>query len=336
MENSELEKALDAHFAQTVAEPTTATEKTVEVPPVVEDYTEKYKQSEAEKAELAARLAALESAPKEPVFASDFHKKAYEYATQHPEMDLDDAFREYAEMVSLKVEKLDDMQLLEKAFEIANKNSGLSKEELSTLFKRDYKNRFDYDQDLDDEDDIKFKQIQKKAEVVKAKALLSEEKAKYTPKKAEPQFTPQQLQEARASRENVANSYANTLAEKPITFAIDNHTFNFKLDKEAIDDSRLAVIDIPAYLNERYGSKNANGEIAWDFPALQRDFAMINSIDRLTKEAFESGVNIGKETILKQANGIAPVAQTTAVGGTISNEDRQKAFSKQIAQQIYN
>ena len=344
MDNSELEKALDAqatlmaqgngdaNTSTPAAEPTTPA---AEPTPVIEDYTEKYKQVQAEKEELAAKLAQLESASKEPVFTSDFHKKAYEYAIAHPEMETDEAFREYAEITTLNVDKLDDIALLERAFEVANKNSGLSKDEIKMLFRRDYRNRFEFDAEEDDEDEVKFKQIQRKAEVVKAKALLSEEKTKYTPKKIEPQFTPQQLEEARTQRETRAKSYATTLAEKPLTFAIDNHSFNFKPDSDAIADSVLAVKNIASYLNETYGVVGSDGKQAWDFQALQRDIAMINSIDKLVKESFENGVNIGKQDILKQANAVTPNTPTAASGGTVSQSDVQKAFSKQIAEQIY-
>jgi hypothetical protein len=338
MDETELEQALAAQAASMAkpAEPTTepvaaATTPTTTEPVVVEDYTEKYKQSEAEKEALAAKLAQLEASSKEPVFASDFHKKAYDYAIAHPEMDINDAFREYAEITTLNPDKLDEYELLQKAFELSNKDSGLSKEELKTLFKRDYRQRFEYDAEEDDDDDVKFKQIQRKAELVKAKTLVSQEKAKYTPKKAEPQFTEKDKEDARNQRESVAKSYATTLAEKPITFTVDNSTFNFKPDKDAIDDSVLAVKDIPTYLNERYGVKSADGKPAWDFQALQRDFAMINSIDKLVEEAHRNGVNIGKESVLKQANGITPVTPTAAIEGKVSAKDAQQAFTKEIA-----
>ena len=127
--------------------------------------------------------------------------------------------------VNKQYDNLDDDQVLAEYYSLTE--SDLDKEDIHYLMEE----KFSYDEDIDDEKDIKKKNIAKKRELSKAKTYLNELKEKYrTPLESSGNsISEEQIKEIEAYKSYIKNSQsANEIAQKKNEFFVKrtNEVFN--------------------------------------------------------------------------------------------------------------
>lgn len=117
---------------------------------------------------------------REPVFANDAQKKAYDFVMQAPTGDLS-RLGEYAHLMAIDEDKMDDKDALKEEFVLRRPALGRAKAE--KLFESSYAKKYSYDESDEDEEEVMKITIEDDAR--KAKDFIKEQKQKFTPAKQE-------------------------------------------------------------------------------------------------------------------------------------------------------
>lgn len=185
METSEAptEKKEDAATPDATTKPDDSTkpaeEKPIEQKPVVEqpkDFNAQLKEKYAieDEAQLTSilesnkglqeQLKKAQETPKEPVFASEQDKAAYEFIKQFPPSRLGEGMQTYGNLLNMDVAKADGKLVMKEAFLLSKPD--LTREKAEKLFESDYKRRYTLNKD-DFKTDEDFKEAQELAEIDK-------------------------------------------------------------------------------------------------------------------------------------------------------------------------
>lgn len=150
-------------------------------------------------------------------------------------------------------------------------NPSLTNDEIDFLFERD----FAYDEDIDDEADVKEKKINQKIEAKKALAFLEKQKEDYAvPRGSDEANIPEEYldakdlvdklydesleneQQAKVLRDDYVSKMTTYLTEKfdGVTFTVDGKDFKFK--PENIKDSLEEILDIGTFQKPFFDKEN--------------------------------------------------------------------------------
>lgn len=265
---------------------------------------------------LQEELQAAKSAPKEPVFASEQDKAAYDFIKQYPPSRLGEGMKQYATILDMDPLKADEKTVLRETF-IMSKPT-LSRESATKLFEADFKRRYQLDKDkfesdADYQEAQELANIEKEEKVATGRQTLSSKLAEL---KKTPEIKPETPRQEPKAPE-ISKQYAS---------AIDG----VKLDKLSFTDPTDAKIQyhipVPAdklkeaqefarsYVN-RVDMYDANGKIPnFDQSKLVKLGLMMLFPEWYEQEQIKQVTNLARTITAEQIAGTKPDKESKGLG----------------------
>lgn len=221
---------------------------------------------------------------------------------------------EYMELKSKDYDSLDSERLIKEEMKLKDKT--LTQEEVDLLYDSEY----GYDEDLDNERDIKLKQIKLKKDAEKAKESLNEFREKYMPKSVQEKKATQEQFEAIQKRwiENVDSTKINEL--------VVNDNFKYQVSDDDISSVRSEIKDISKYF-EKYVNEDGTENVS----KLMEDQLKIKLFDKVVSAAMTTSKSEGREEVItSRDNIISPKdnkpEQEKSMTGQLYQQAKQKGF----------
>lgn len=193
-------------------------------------------------------------APKEPIWKNDKQKLIYEYATKFDGNEVQ-AMKQYLEVQSLDVEKLDARETLFQQYRLSPDNADLTSEEARKLFDLEYEAKYERMKDEEDPQSALIKRQHDK-EVLKAKQSIAQMQAEYA-KASEPPVVEEQPKvdpEVAASVERVVKNFKGVELKlegaDPYLIGIDKSEIE-GLKSTALDPAKMFNEAVPKMVDEK-------------------------------------------------------------------------------------
>jgi len=196
---------------------------------------------------------------------------------------------------SLNPSEMDDMTAVR--VQMASKYPNLSYDEVETLVA----NKYSYNSDLADENEIKMKQLQLKIDAQEAKQTIEGMRNQY----AAPQRQQQQQQQAGISREWVEAMASEVGSFEGVEFDLGNgKMFSYNVD----DNYRNQLVQKNASL-DKFFNRYVNRDGSWDYDMLSAHQTVLDNVDNIVKAAYQQGLGDGQKNLVNKAANITPGSQ---------------------------
>jgi len=196
---------------------------------------------------------------------------------------------------SLNPSEMDDMTAVR--VQMASKYPNLSYDEVETLVA----NKYSYNSDLADENEIKMKQLQLKIDAQEAKQTIEGMRNQY----AAPQRQQQQQQQAGISREWVEAMASEVGSFEGVEFDLGNgKMFSYNVD----DNYRNQLVQKNASL-DKFFNQYVNRDGSWDYDMLSAHQTVLDNVDNIVKAAYQQGLGDGQKNLVNKAANITPGTQ---------------------------
>jgi hypothetical protein len=196
---------------------------------------------------------------------------------------------------SLNPSEMDDMTAVR--VQMASKYPNLSYDEVETLVA----NKYSYNSDLADENEIKMKQLQLKIDAQEAKQTIEGMRNQY----AAPQRQQQQQQQAGISREWVEAMASEVGSFEGVEFDLGNgKMFSYNVD----DNYRNQLVQKNASL-DKFFNQYVGRDGSWDYDMLSAHQTVLDNVDNIVKAAYQQGLGDGQKNLVNKAANITPGTQ---------------------------
>ena len=196
---------------------------------------------------------------------------------------------------SLNPSEMDDMTAVR--VQMASKYPNLSYDEVETLVA----NKYSYNSDLADENEIKMKQLQLKIDAQEAKQTIEGMRNQY----AAPQRQQQQQQQAGISREWVEAMASEVGSFEGVEFDLGNgKMFSYNVD----DNYRNQLVQKNASL-DKFFNQYVGQDGSWDYDMLSAHQTVLDNVDNIVKAAYQQGLGDGQKNLVNKAANITPGTQ---------------------------
>ena len=248
--------------------------------------------------------------PREPEFANDRAKQAYEYLQNH-QGEFADLTKEAHRVLSIEPEGMSDRELQFEAFALQRKD--LTRGEAQQVFDLKYEKLFgELDDDPDNvilKDELKVATIEASAKIKEAQETLKSELA---PKEADStksekeqgeateEVTPEQIEEVQKAVEGSLNGYDKLQVNLGKE---GKEVVNVALSNEQIDALNDAMTNPASLLDSaivQFGSKDGS----FDYDGYRDFMTKFIHHDRIVQESYNQGINVGKKMALDGAKNL--------------------------------
>ena len=250
--------------------------------------------------------------PREPEFANDRAKAAYEYLQKH-QGEFADLTKEAHRVLSIEPEGMSDRELQFEAFALQRKD--LSRGEAQAVFDLKFEKLFgELEDDPDNvilKDELKVASIEAKAKITEAQETLQSELApkeadstksesKEEEGKATEEVTPEQIEEVQKAVDTSLNGYDKLQVNLGKE---GKEVVNIALDNGQIDALNDAMTNPAALLDSaiaQFGSKDGS----FDYGAYRDFMTKFIHHERIVQESYNQGINVGKKLALDGAKNL--------------------------------
>lgn len=216
------------------------------------------------------------------------------------------SIEEYMSVYSKDYNSLDDEQVIKEAMRFDDKD--LSGEDLDFLFDSEY----GYDTEIDDDKDVRLKQIKIKKEAAKARQKLNEFKESYQPKSRQEQVSQQQ------QYAQVQERWSKAIESANISEITSDSNFRYEVPQDALSEVKNEVKDLSQYFN-----KYVNPDGTENVSKLIEDQLKVKLFDKAISAAMTMAKSEGREEVVSNRDNVVP-----------PKENRPNA-PKSAAQQLY-
>lgn len=214
---------------------------------------------------------------------------------------------------SLNPSEMDDMTAVR--VQMASKYPNLSYDEVETLVA----NKYSYNSDLADENEIKMKQLQLKIDAQEAKQTIEGMRNQY----AAPQRQQQQQQQAGISREWVEAMASEVGSFEGVEFDLGNgKMFSYNVD----DNYRNQLVQKNASL-DKFFNQYVNRDGSWDYDMLSAHQTVLDNVDNIVKAAYQQGLGDGQKNLVNKAANITPGTQQMPANQPSGNDAVSQVLS---------
>lgn len=286
--------------------------------------------------ELTKEIADLKAAKREPEFASDDEKKAFEFIKKFPVEKFSEGLQTYGRLITMDLEKAEPRILLEEKFIIEHPE--LTREEALRKFGRDFSKKYsvkveDYDSEAVYKEEQEDRNIDMKSDAAKARKFLQKQqeefKAKPADKEQDQKETVNPVIETNI-RENVAelDTYMKDFTE--IVFAPSERKeeeFTYKLTKEQrqqVHEGIKSWIGNPA----TYGK---DGKIVGGYEVEEKAVAVAQLLfgEAMIEKAYKAGLTQGQIKRVDQISTQKPTRTSKASDGKLPSGNDMDQFERQ-------
>lgn len=187
----------------------------------------------------------------------------------------------------------------------------LSSEEIDMLVGSKYQ----LDEDLYTEDEIKLSKLQLKIDANKSRQSIEQLRSSYT------------MPEARQTEETVQSPIdenwikamtEETNALEALTFELPGGEFNFGIT----DDYKSQLIDKNSNL-ETFFDQYIGQDGQWDYDTFNTHRALVDNIDAIAKSIYQQGLSDGQRKIVDQAANVSTKSPNVGTGNNTNNLEQQ-------------
>ena len=200
---------------------------------------------------------------------------------------------------SFNPSEMDDLSVVKT--QIMSENQDLSSEEIDMLISRKYK----LDEDMYDESEVKYSQLQLKMDAKSARRELEQLRETYkTPVRQ------QQAQEPLFDDNWISEMHSEVDSIEAIDFEVSNgKVFSFGID----DKYKPVLKDKNANL-ESYFDEYVRNDGSWDFEKLTMHRTVLDNIDNIVRSVYQQGISDGQRKVVENSSNIQ--ASAPSVGNT--------------------
>lgn len=249
--------------------------------------------------------------PRDPEFANERAKAAYEYLQNH-QGEFADLTKEAHRVLSIEPEGMSDRELQFEAFALQRKD--LTRGEAQAVFDLKFEKLFgELEDDPDNvilKDELKVASIEAKAKIKEAQETLQSELApkeadstkseKEEEGKATEEVTPEQIEEVQKAVDTSLNGYDKLQVNLGKE---GKEVVNIALNNGQVDALNDAMTNPAALLDSaiaQFGSKDGS----FDYDGYRDFMTKFIHHDRIVQESYNQGINVGKKLALDGAKNL--------------------------------
>lgn len=224
------------------------------------------------------------------------------------------SIEEYMNVYSKDYNSLSDEEVIKQAMMMEDKS--LSSEDLDFLYDSDY----GYDEEVDDDREIRLKQIKIKKEAAKSREKLNQFKESYQPKNVAERVNQEQQIKAIQERWN------NALDSTSISQIESKDNFKYEVSQEVLNEVKNDVRDL-----NNYFAKYVNKDGTENIPKLLEDQLKIRLFDEAISTAMTMAKSQGREEVVSNRDNVQPPKENRPQGSKpvmaqLYEQAKQKGF----------